>query len=272
MTPEQVPPSIQRLGRNKGRYLGETIELQALEHEIRLLALKHGWRNDCFLNTDQYDLHAYHKLFNPTRSADQLPKRLYISAGVHGDEPAGPKAVLQLMRENKWPDGIEVWLCSCLNPTGFSLNQRENAQGIDLNRQYLALQAEETRAHVAWLEQQPAFDFTLCLHEDWEAHGFYVYELNPDNQPSFAEEMVRRVAHVCPIDHSPLIEGRDARQGIIRPSSAPFSRLDWPEAFYLINRKTRLSYTLEAPSDFPLATRIDALMSGVSAVLDGLRR
>jgi hypothetical protein len=69
-----------------------------------------------------------------------------------------------------------------------------------------------------------------------------------------------------------LIEGRDARQGIIRPSSAPFSRLDWPEAFYLINRKTRLSYTLEAPSDFPLATRIDALMSGVSAVLDGLRR
>jgi murein peptide amidase A len=268
MTPDQVSTSIQRLGRNKGRYLGETIELQALQHEIRLLALKFGWQNDCFLNTDQYDLHAYHQLFKPTRTAIQIPKRLYISAGMHGDEPAGPRAVLELMMENEWPEGIEVWLCPCLNPTGLASNQRENAQGLDLNRQYLSLRAEETRAHVAWLEQQPAFDFTLCLHEDWEAHGFYVYELNPDNRPSLAEEIVRRVAHVCPIDPSPLIEGRDARQGIIRPSSAPFSRFDWPEAFYLIHHKTRLSYTLEAPSDFPLTTRIGALVTGVRAVLD----
>ena len=109
------------------------------------------------------------------------------------------------MESGIFPDFAEVWVCPCLNPTGFPMSRRENAKGLDLNRQYLHLEADETKAHVLWLEQQPGFDVALCLHEDWEAHGFYVYELNPDLRPSFAEEMIRRVSGVCPIDRSPMI-------------------------------------------------------------------
>jgi hypothetical protein len=157
-----------------------------------------------------------------------------------------------------------------LNPTGFPLNRRENADGFDLNRQYLHLEAEETRAHIGWLNRQPNFAVALCLHEDWESHGFYVYELNPDNLPSFAEKIVERVSKVCPIDPSPMIEGREAHNGIIRPSADPRSRPEWPEAFYLFTYKTRLSYTLEAPSDFPLAVRVEALVASVNAVLENI--
>ena len=107
------------------------------------------------------------------------------------------------------------------------------------------------------------------MHEDWESSGFYVYELNPDGRPSLAERIVERVARVCPIDQSDLIEGRPARNGIIRPSLDPRSRPDWPEAFFLITHKSRLSYTLEAPSDFPLRTRVAALTAGVRAALEG---
>jgi len=110
----------------------------------------------------------------------------------------------------------------------------------------------------------------LCLHEDWESQGFYVYELNPDHQPSLAEAMVARVAGVCPIDRSESIEGRPAQNGIIRPNLDPRSRPQWPEAFFLITHKTRLSYTLEAPSDFPLATRVAALVAGVGAALEAV--
>jgi hypothetical protein len=35
----------------------------------------------------------------------------------------------------------------------------------------------------------------------------------------------------------------------------------------LIVNKTRLSYTLEAPSDFPLTTRVNSLIAGVNAAL-----
>ena len=75
------------------------------------------------------------------------------------------------------------------------------------------------------------------------------------------------VAQVCPIDRSEIIEGRVARDGIIRPNLDPRERPDWPEAFYLITSKTRLSYTLEAPSDFRLQTRVAALVAAVNAAL-----
>ena len=200
----------------------------------------------------------------------QHAARIYISTGIHGDEPAGPLAARLLLQENAWPPGLELRLCPCLNPTGFALNRRENREGLDLNRQYLALQAKETLAHIAWLNRQPPFDLCLCLHEDWESHGFYLYELNPDGLPSLAEAMVARVATFCPIDRSEIIEGRPAQGGIIRPDFDPRNRPQWPEAFFLITHKTRLSYTLEAPSDFPLAVRVAALVSGVRTVLEAL--
>jgi predicted deacylase len=186
---------------------------------------------------------------------------------MHGDEPAGPLAALRLLQENQWPANAELWFCPCLNPVGFILNRRENGQGIDLNRQYRHLETAETRMHVAWLERQPLFDLCLCLHEDWESQGFYVYELNSERRPSLAETMIARIAEVCPIDPSEIIEDRPARGGIIRPNLDPQTRPQWAEAFYLIVNKTKLSYTLEAPSDFPLTTRVSALVAGVNAAL-----
>lgn len=253
---------MRKLGRNTGAYHGEVIDITAVLRDIREAALKSGWAFEAVRVAEALELQAWH------RESPRPARRIYISAGIHGDEPAGPLAARQLMEQASWPSGVELWLCPCLNPTGFPLNRRENAQGIDLNRQYLHLEAPETRAHVQWLERAPQFDVTLCLHEDWESHGFYLYELNPDNRPSHAEEMIRRVAEVCPIDLSTEIEERAAQGGIVRPNIDPLSRPEWPEAFWLLRNKTRHSYTLEAPSDFPLATRVDALVTAVRTVLE----
>ena len=248
---------MHKLDKNVGGYHGETIDITAVLREVGEAAVQNGWEADLIRGDSGLELQAWH------RGSSRARRRIYISAGIHGDEPAGPLAVRQLVRENPWPADIELWLCPCLNPTGFPLNRRENAGGIDLNRQYLHLEATETRAHVEWLKLRPSFDLTFCLHEDWEARGFYLYELNPDNRSSQAEEMIRRLAEVCPIDESPEIEGRAAAGGIIRPSIDPLSRPQWPEAFWLLQHKTRHSYTLEAPSDFPLATRVAALVTAV---------
>jgi hypothetical protein len=108
------------------------------------------------------------------------------------------------------------------------------------------------------------------LHEDWEARGFYIYELNPDQRPSLAETVVAQVTGICPIDLSEIIEGRPAKGGIVRPSVDPRSRPQWPEAFFLLTHKTRLSYTLEAPSDFPLDCRVATLVAAVNTALQNL--
>ena len=261
---------MERLGKNIKGYGGERIDIDAVLRDCLAAAQAHGWAIEEIHPAPKLILGLTRPATRPAPHATrntQHPPRLYISTGIHGDEPAGPLAALQLLRENAWPAGLDLWLCPCLNPTGFQVNRRENREGLDLNRQYRTPEAGETTAHVAWLERQPRFDLCLCLHEDWESHGFYVYELNPDNQPSLAEAMVARVGKVCPIDRSEVIEGRPAQNGIIRPGVDPRSRPDWPEAFYLITHKTRLSYTLEAPSDFPLPTRVAALVAGVTAAL-----
>jgi murein peptide amidase A len=252
--PAKIIP-VQRLGKNVGGYRGEGIDIENLRQRMdRAIAGKNWIRDGDFLGL--------------RRPAASPRNRVYLSAGIHGDEPAGPLALLQLLEEDRWPEDAALWVCPCLNPAGLALNQRENAQGIDLNRDYRHLLSAEVREHVAWLEQLPRLDLALCLHEDWEAQGFYLYEMNPDARPSLAEKMVERVATICPIDLSPLIEGREAQNGILRPQIQWAERPQWPEGFYLITHLTRLSYTLEAPSDFPLPVRVAALMAAVRLVLE----
>src|SRR5208282_4781623 len=257
---------MERLGKNKGGYHGETIDIRAVLREVESAAQQHGWTSETFGHQGEFNLFALYRA-SPSIRNPQSPIRVYLSAGIHGDEPAGPLAALQLLRENRWPNNAELWFCPCLNPMGFVLNRRENADGKDLNRDYRNPQTAEVRAHIAWLERQPRFDVYLCLHEDWESHGFYLYEQNPDGRSSLAETIVSAVQKVCPIDPSETIEDRPAKNGIIRPNLDPRTRPHWAEAFYLIMNKSRLGCTLEAPSDFPMSTRVNALVAGVNAAL-----
>jgi len=248
-------------------YRGETIDIRAMLREAGTAAQSHGWRSELFHEAGEFKFIALRRASVSTRNP-QPAIRVYISAGIHGDEPAGPLAALRLIQENRWPENAEIFLLPCLNPAGFTVNRRENAGGMDLNRDYRNPQTAEVRAHIAWLERQPQFDFYLCLHEDWESRGFYLYEQNPDQRPSRAEKIIAAVREVCLIDESAIIEGRAARGGIIRPGIQPHARPDWPEAFYLIVNKSRQGYTLEAPSDFPLAMRVAALVAGVNAAVN----
>lgn len=253
-----------RLGKNSGGYQGERIDIHQVSCEIEKLAAAAGWQRDPLEVSEQTLLPAF-----CSPSPGPQPG-VYISSGIHGDEPAGPLAVLKLFQENRWPRGLGVWLVPCLNPAGFARNCRENEDGIDLNRDYRSLKSPLVRAHTAWLSRQPRFDVTLLLHEDWESNGFYLYELNPNRLPSFSDAIIKRVQNVCPIDAAPMIEGRPAANGIICANPDLLKRPDWPEAFYLVHEKSPLSYTLEAPSDFELTTRVDALVEGVCAVFEGL--
>jgi murein peptide amidase A len=252
---------VERLGKNHGGYHGETIDIRAVLRDVHAAAQISGWTSETFYQTADYKYPALR------RTGLGSARRVYLSTGIHGDEPAGPMAMLRLLEENNWPLNLDLWLCPCLNPMGFRLNRRESAEGIDLNRDYRDPKSAEVRAHIAWLERQPEFDLYLCLHEDWESQGFYIYEQNPDARPSLAERIVSAVSEVCPIDLSETIEGRAAQDGIVRPNIQPQERPDWPEAFYLIMNKARQGYTLEAPSDFPLGTRVGALVAGVDAVM-----
>ena len=141
-----------------------------------------------------------------------------------------------------------------------------------MNREYLEARSPKKSSPTssACWKSSPISTSASLLHEDWESYGFYLYEQHPDGRPSLAEPMIEAVSKVCPVDPSDIIEDRPAKNGIIRPNIDIRSRPLWAEAFFLIAYKTRMSYTLEAPSDYPLSTRVDGLVAAVRAGVDGI--
>lgn len=205
-----------------------------------------------------------------TRRTPGPKPRVYLSSGVHGDEPAPPLGLLSLLERGVFDDRAVWFLVPMLNPAGYLRGTRENGEGVDLNRDYRHLQSPEVRAHLRWLRRQPPFTATFCLHEDWESVGFYLYELNPAARRSLAELMIEAVRAHHPIDLSELIDGRPARGGILRPDPQPDHRELWPEAIYLRAHHTTLSYTLETPSALPLPQRIAMQNLAVETALESL--
>ncbi len=108
-------------------------------------------------------------------------KNILISAGIHGDEPAGPAAVFQFLERNNthlYAD-FNFYILPCINPFGFEHNKRENAEGLDLNR---SLEKDDI-TEIIFIKnvlRDLHFDFIIDFHEDWEAVGFYLYEAKRD--------------------------------------------------------------------------------------------
>jgi len=192
----------------------------------------------------------------------------YFSAGMHGDEPAGPLAALELLKGGAFDHG--PWrLCPALNPTGLAGGTRDNADGIDLNRDYWTRRTPEIRAHAAWLESRSCPPIFLSLHEDWECSGFYFYEINlGEDRPDRAVAIVEAVTPWFPPEPSALIDGHTIRApGWIYHAAEADLPNDWPEAIFLAKRGCPLSFTCETPSRLDLDARIAAQMAAVRAVL-----
>ena len=196
---------------------------------------------------------------------------IYLSAGVHGNEPAGPMALLELLRRKAFPDGLNYLLFPLVNPVGLAAGTRENGDGIDLNRDYgLAAQAPETRAQLAWIKER-SFDLVICLHEDDDGEGFYLYAHCEDSAPHDYPALALKVAEPWTgIDLREEIDAMPACNGLMAPPDSVLARdrPDLPEALRLrFYHGSRFTFTTETPSRLDLPRRIGAQCAVVSAIL-----
>ena len=252
---------LEPLGLNHSGYCGETINIDQLLLDVSSEARETGWVEESMSLGNGLNLLALHRLPSSVR------KRFYVSTGVHGDEPAAPLAARALITDDRIPADAECWVLPCINPKGFTLNQRENQEGIDLNRDYRNPKSLEVQAQIRWLQDKGRFDCAVCLHEDWEATGFYMYAVNPNKMPCVSRSILESVERGFPIDHSEEIEGYPAENGIIHPPIDLEGRQEWPESLYLAKHHAALGYTIETSSDFPLDARVNALVEAVVAMI-----
>jgi protein MpaA len=201
---------------------------------------------------------------------------IYLSAGIHGDEPAGPLALRRLLKEKFFATHCHWLICPALNPGGLAAKTRENPANVDLNRDYREPQSPEAKQHRAFLQREqvganPRFVLSILLHEDWETQGYYMYELNRTAQPLLGPKVLAAVEPICGVDHSPVIEGMEATHGLItRPVTNFEERPLWPESLWLVLKHTDRSMTLEAPSAQDLERRVAAHCAAVRTAIAAL--
>ncbi|MEO8687831.1 MAG: N-acetylmuramoyl-L-alanine amidase [Solirubrobacteraceae bacterium] len=77
---------------------------------------------------------AEHRPLTATRVGEG-PVKVLVVGSIHGNETAG-RAVLRQLRRARPPAGVELWLVSSVNPDGVRRGTRQNARGVDLNRNF----------------------------------------------------------------------------------------------------------------------------------------
>ena len=195
-------------------------------------------------------------------SSDERPS-IYLSAGIHGDEAAATEGLINWAEKNGATiRKFHTLIFPCLNPWGLVNNSRLDHRGRDLNRCFNNRRVPQIREHLK-IVGKSRFDLSLTLHEDFDAHGVYIYEVQA-RRPYWAEDFLRAAARHVPPDSRKTIEGRKAKNGIVRRSITPDLMPDWPEAFLLHFRHATRTFTIETPSEFS----IDARVAAQEAILD----
>lgn len=192
---------------------------------------------------------------------------IYISAGIHGDEPAGAEALITWAERNAEKlSSLPCLLAPCLNPWGLVNNRRMEREGLDLNRLFHRDDLPVIRAMKSLIAPH-CFTVALMLHEDYDGQGLYLYETERA-RPFWAERLIAAARPILPIDRRARIDGRKpVKPGIVRRKIDPkkFASFGFPEAIYFHLHHSKRTFTIETPSEFALERRVAAHVAIIDA-------
>ena len=209
-----------------------------------------------------------------------------IAAGVHGDEPAGPWALLSLVAGGLLDPSYAYRMWPCTNPSGYRLGTRENEDGVDINRSFTRGGATPEARAIVTANRDRKFALSLDLHEDYEADGFYAYEPLVDGTAPLGEFVIRSVEDAAfPIQdlhgafdvvyppaggmRAPNIEhGRvitDARAEALFLGGLPYN-------LFLLRNAAKRAMTFESPRKLAWNDRIAIHRVAVTSAIERLGR
>lgn len=198
-------------------------------------------------------------------------KRVLISAGMHGDEPAGVETIYSFFKKKeyqRYSDEWEITLVPCINPFGYEANTRENHTGVDLNRKFQSSAPPKEVVLAQKLFDSP-FDLTIELHEDIDSLGYYLFHSRAFGFPPLSvSEILKNVQTIMPINLDSEIDEIQANGGVIERVGIDDTMDWWPMAFYSLSKGTQVCLTLETGTQFPMETRVSAHLIAIKTALE----
>ncbi len=199
-----------------------------------------------------------------------------LAAGVHGDEPAGPWALLSLVEQNDLDASYSYRAWACTNPSGYRAGTRQSAEGVDLNRTFgRGGQSPEARAIIT-SNRDRKFVLSFDLHEDYEAEGFYCYEYGNGALGRAVIAAVRErgfpIQDLTRCDLGAPYGEPELDDGVVRPSAASeiesIGGLSYTMA--IVRHAAKRALTLETPTRLPWEERIAIHRVAVKAAIAAL--
>lgn len=196
-----------------------------------------------------------------------------LAAGVHGDEPAGPWALLSLAAARELDSHYAYRAWPCTNPSGYAAGTRESADGVDVNRSFgRGGQTPEARAIIT-ANRDRKFALSIDLHEDCEAQGFYCYEYGEGDTGRAVIEAVARAGYpIQDLERCDLggpIEQYTLDEGVVRPPATleieAIGGLSY--TLSLARHAARRALTFETPLGLPWDERLDIHRIAVKAAI-----
>jgi protein MpaA len=214
--------------------------------------------------------------FGVRRQIQRSAPTILLTAGIHGEEPGSVEGALRWLESGKWTQWRVNWfVLPCINPYGWERNQRRNAQRRDINRQFRNTRDCPEAELVIRLLKGQRFLFSIDLHEDVDAPGYYLYELR-NGPPFIGERIIQAVGKVMPINRDKVIDGNQATGfGLIRRDARAHwlnRRRRWPMAFHLVLHCTDHILGSETPVRLPLKQRATAHNVAILTALRALVR
>jgi predicted deacylase len=216
-----------------------------------------------------------------TRNHRQNLPRIILSAGIHGEEPAGVYALLEFINREifNYLEYFSFLILPCINPYGFVRGVRFGSDVSDLNRSFdNAPGPAEAAAVKDLLRRFPgpyrlAFDF----HEtdtympkganpsvEIIPAGVYMYETTRNGRPVLGPKILRGLRNSgYHVSQRAMVYGAECRNGLIYtpspdkpdyPALPEFNgTLDW---YLFKNSHTDHFLATETPTAWPLKQRI----------------
>lgn len=157
----EIGPTLREIEKTSNRVRVEVIGQSAGGRDLFLATVS---APEAMGRLGQYQAIRQQMLKDPAKAQEMIDKfgdfkvPFYVHASIHGDEYPGVDAALKLIKTLAYDDTPEVRLILnnviflvnvVANPDGRVLGTRENANGFDLNRDFITQSQPETRAAVS---------------------------------------------------------------------------------------------------------------------------